>query len=361
MRLFQNYGYAPSYGVRFEALASGAHNFTARRNAFLADRYGASHILRPVQDGREEAFFTNGSDPTLQAMWARENGLPDAASAADILLAQIEAHRTDVFYNLDPVRFDSAFVRRLPGCVRKTIAWRAVPAAIDDFGAYDLVVVNFPSVRAHWEAKGWRTAPFFPAHDPELDAYAANEDRPIDVIFFGGYSRHHTRRAAILRAVARLRQTHNVAMFLDRSRLIRVADTPLGLVPPLARHRRPRDVRAIAQPPLFGRALYDALSRAKIVLNGSADHEGPDRGNMRCWEATGARALLLSDRGLYPDTMREGVTMALYEGADDAVTQITRLLAEPAERARIADGGAAMIRARYGKDAQWEAFEALAG
>ncbi|RWK45654.1 hypothetical protein [Mesorhizobium sp.] len=74
-----------------------------------------------------EVFFTNGDDERLQRAWAHENGLREDTPLADILLAQIEANRTEVFYNLDPIRFDSAFLKRLPGHVKRTIAWRAAP------------------------------------------------------------------------------------------------------------------------------------------------------------------------------------------------------------------------------------------
>ncbi len=40
------------------------------------------------------------------------------ASLGEILLAQVESHRTEVFYNLDPMRYGSNFIHNLPGCVR---------------------------------------------------------------------------------------------------------------------------------------------------------------------------------------------------------------------------------------------------
>ena len=119
MRLFQNGGLYPSYVPRLNELARGASTFAERRRVFLDDRFGALHFLKPVLDGEAGAFFTNGDDEILQRQWARENGLRAEATLEDILLAQIESHQTEVFYNLDPVRYPSAFVRKLPGCVRK--------------------------------------------------------------------------------------------------------------------------------------------------------------------------------------------------------------------------------------------------
>jgi hypothetical protein len=166
MRLFQNSGLYPSYLERLNQLASGATRFDERRWIFLADRFGALHFLKPVLEGDDDAFFTNGDDEILQRHWARENGIPARSSLEGILLAQIEHHRTEVFYNLDPMRYPSAFVRKLPGCVRKTLCWRAAPSGNADFTAYGAVLGNFPLILDSWRNKGCRAELFFPAVDP---------------------------------------------------------------------------------------------------------------------------------------------------------------------------------------------------
>ncbi len=45
----------------------------------------------------------------------REQGMSGEPTLEAILLAQIEHHATEVFYNLDPVRYPSAFVRQAAG------------------------------------------------------------------------------------------------------------------------------------------------------------------------------------------------------------------------------------------------------
>src|ERR1035441_1961320 len=136
MRLFQNSGLYPSYLARLNTLAPRTLTFDERRRTFLNDRFGALHFLQPVLDGNADAFFTNGDDDILQRQWARENGLRAETSLEDILLAQIEHHGTEVFDNLDPLRSPSPFVRRLPGCVKKTLCWRAAPSGKSDLSAY---------------------------------------------------------------------------------------------------------------------------------------------------------------------------------------------------------------------------------
>lgn len=354
MRLFQNTGASRTYLARQTRLQAGKASFAARIAAILDDRYGASHILKPVYDGETDAFFTSGDDPDLQRAWAAENGLPAGATLADILLAQIEHHRAEVFYNLDPFRYDAAFVRRLPGCVRARIAWRAAPGAID-FTGYDRVVSNFPSIRADYERAGVATAALFPGHDPVLDDYAASTERDIDILFIGGFSRHHLRRRALLEAVAGLAQRWKVVFHLDRSRYAALAATPLGWFGPLATIRQPASIRAVAAPPVFGRDMYRQLGRSRIVFNAAIDMAGPDRGNMRCFEALGARAALLTDAGDYPEGMEDGRTMMVYQDSDDLVRKAEEALRSDRWQS-IAGPGGDMVRETYSKAAQFRCF-----
>jgi hypothetical protein len=361
MRLFQNSAVVPTYRARLTALRRNDATFEAMIATFLADRFGAMHFLQPVLNRDTSAFFTNGEDAVAQRTWAREQGMKATTPLGDILLAQIEAHRADVFYNLDPITYGGTFVRRLPGCVRRRIAWRAAPSPPSDFTAYDLMVCNFPSILRLYKEQGIAAHYFWPAHDPVLDAFAVREDRPVDVLFVGGYSRHHSRRAAVLESVARLGGTYRVEFALDRSQMTRLAESPLGLVPPLRKFRPPAAIRTATRPAVFGLDLYRALTQAKIVLNGAIDMAGADRGNMRCWEAMGSGAAMASDAGVYPAGMEDGTTMRTYDTPQSAADTIAQLLQNPDLMRRIAGAGRNMIRERYSKSKQWQSFQDLAG
>lgn len=357
MRLFQNAGFYKSYIPRLRALCGSASNFEELRRVFLADRFGAPHILQPVLQGAPEAFFTNGDDEVLQRAWARSAGLSERCGLEEILRSQIEAHRTEVFYNGDPMRYGSTFVRSLPGCVRLSIAWRAAPSPGADFSAYDLVVCNFPTILQQFAARGWRTAPFYPAHDPVMDEFADRRDRPVDVLFVGSYSRHHLQRATLLEAVAALAPRRHVVLRLDASRLTRASESLIGRLLPLARFRRPPVIRNLAQGPVFGRELYATLASSRIVLNGAIDMAGSERGNMRCWEAMGCGALMVSDAGSYPPGMVDGVTMQLFNNAAEATRRIEAALADPATLEALAAAGRQMITTQYSKQRQWTDFQ----
>ncbi|MET4214264.1 MULTISPECIES: glycosyltransferase [Bradyrhizobium] len=358
MRLFQNSGLYPSYLKRLNQLAAGARGFAERRRIFLDDRFGALHFLKPVLDEAPQAFFTNGDDETLQRHWAREQGIQGKPPLETILLAQIEHHRTEVFYNLDPVRYPSTFVRKLPGCVKKTLCWRAAPSGKADLTAYGAVLGNFSSILDSWRSKGCRAEMFFPALDPVMEGYGRG-DRPVDVLFVGGYSRHHSARAKILEQVASLAGTRRVTYCLDSSRLTSLSESMVGRMLPLQKHRRPQGIANIAKPPVFGKQFYERIGKSKIVLNGAIDMAGTDRGNMRCFEAMGCGALLLSDAGRYPEGMEEGETILTYETGKHCLDQIERSLNNWDEAQKKADKGRSRIADLYSKERQWALFNRL--
>ncbi|MBR1162925.1 glycosyltransferase family 1 protein [Bradyrhizobium elkanii] len=358
MRLFQNSGLYPSYLPRLNQLAAKASSFDARRDVFLHDRFGAAHFLKPVLDGAADAFFTNGDDEVLQRQWAREQGMKEAPTLEAILLAQIEHHRTEVFYNLDPVRYPSAFVAKLPGCVKKTLCWRAAPSGNADLTAYGAVLGNFPSILEAWRSKGCRAELFFPAIDPVMEQYGDSE-RPIDVAFVGGYSRHHSARGRTLEQVAALAADRKIVFCLDASRLTRLAESAVGRLLPLQKHRRPDAIARIARLPLFGRDLYELFGSAKIVLNGAIDMAGKDRGNMRCFEAMGCGALLVSDAGNYPEGMDPGRTIVTYEAGNDCLAQIENSLRNWDDMKAKAERGRRAVGDLYSKERQWVLFENL--
>jgi hypothetical protein len=359
MRLFQNAGVPPSFLSRRRQGSQDAVAFKAQIARFLDNRYGALHFLAPVLNGNDTAFFTNGDDEGLQRTWAREMGMSRKVSLAEILLAQIESHRTEVFYNLDPIRYGNDFVRRLPGCVRKAVAWRNIPSPVADFSEYDLIVCNSGSLLRKYEERGWKAAYFSPAHDPVMDEYVGNGDRPIDFLFVGGYSRHHMRRAAVLEATARLRDRYRIEFCLARSRFTRLAESALGYLVPLGKYRRPKDIRAVSREPVYGRDLYALIAKSKVVLNGAIDMSGEDKGNMRCFEAMGCSALLLSDAGVYPPGMRDSETLVAYSSPSQVSELAHRVLGDWSRYAEIAGRGNRMIRSLYSKENQWNDFNRL--
>lgn len=360
-RIFQSVGGYPAYLASIHGMHRSDTSFSDQKKLFAADRFGASHLLKPALDDDETAFYTIGNDAILQRRWGREHGLSRRASLDDVLLAQLESHRTEVFYDLDPTSHAAGFSARLPRCVRYCIAWRAAPSPGADFSGYDLVVCNFPSILEGYRERGWRTAYFAPGHDPAMDAFAATEERPIDILFVGSYSRHHARRATLLDLVSRSRSSHQLCLHLEVSRMTAWAESAVGHLLLPRRLRRPPAVRAASLPGVYGIELYRRISQAKIVLNVAIDMAGQDRGNMRCFETLGCGAALLSDDGRYPEGMTPDHTIMTYASPQDAIDVLGRMLADPDQTRALAQRGRDMVRKLYAKERQLEAFMRLLG
>lgn len=359
VRVFQNINARPAYQRRLDTLCGKDAGYEARIRALIDDGFNGVHILHPVRERTEGTFLTCSVDARLQRAWAKERGMPAAASPDQILLAQIEDIRAEIFYTQAPYRFPPAFMRRLPGCVRARVGWHSPPAPLGDISAYDLIVNNFPRSLALYASEGVRTAYFAPSFDPVMEEFCEREDRPIDVAFVGGYSRHHRQRAVALENVASLDGRYRVRFALDPGRLTRLAESPLGWLPPLAKHARPQAIRRVSTAPVFGRAMYEMFSRAKIVLNGAVDSAGDDRGNMRCFEAMGCGALLLTDPGRYPEGMEDDVTMRLYADEESMLRIIHSSLEDVATTQALARKGLDLIRRDYSKALQWQRFQSL--
>jgi hypothetical protein len=359
LRLFQLSEIYPSYLPVLAQSAGTALDYKRQLDFLLHDRFAACQHLLPILDRDVDAFLAISNLLPMQRGWAKMKGMPENVTAMEIVAAQIEDHQTEVLYCTQGARFQSDFVKRLPASVRHRIVWHASPFERLDLSAYDRVVCNFPSLLSAYAARDWKAAEFYPAVDPVMKEYASNTVRDIDILFVGGYSRHHGKRSKILEAVASLAATYNVTFCLDQSKMTRLAESPVGWIGPLRKHRRPIAIRRITQKPVFGRQYYHMVSRAKIVLNGAIDMSGQDRGNLRCWETMGCGAMLLSDEGRYPPGMESGRNMLTYKSAEDVISTITKVLSDPGKQDRTAKAGTEMVQQRYSKENQWQSFLSL--
>ena len=363
MRLFEliTYGkpYLDYFGAATKRRPADTHDRLKR--LLLDDRYGNAHLLQPIDLGSSDAFLSVADDELSQRAWAREKSLSSGSSDEDIVLAQIEEHRAEVLYNVSPILYDSRFLRRLPGSVKRTLCWRAAPIGRADLSQYDRCVCNFQGLLDQWARLGLKTAWFEPAHDPVASEFGRNRDRLVDVAFVGGYSRHHRKRNLLLQRIAELGREHDIRFHFSLGRAARLVNGiwPMRwLMPGLALEG---PIRAVARPALYGRAMYQLFGNSRIVINAAIDMASEFRGNMRCWEALGCGAVMLSDEGAYPRGMRARRDFETYHDADDAVLKIKRILADYQAWRPMAAQGLATMETTYSKAAQWDAFVRLVG
>ncbi|MES2353050.1 MAG: glycosyltransferase [Pseudomonadota bacterium] len=360
MRLFQFIGIYQQYlETVFPQRYPTAHevSYRHRLDCLLDDHFGGPHILQPVYDRDSNVGFTVADDLVLQRQWAREHGMA-TDNLEDILLAQIEERRAEIVYSMHPVKFNNSFLKRLPGSVKKTLCWHAAPDAGADLSGYDLRVCNFPGIIKSWEAQGLRGGWFSPSYDPVMADYVRAQERPIDVAFVGGYTRSHTRRNGILKAVARLADRFNIVFCLSPGRLIPLSSLPV-LKNILVPSYLPRVLKRVDRGPVYGRQLYDIFGSSKIVLNCAIDMAGQYRGNIRCFESMGCGSLMVSDEGIYPSELRPGEHFLTYTDANDAAEKICDALKNVSMQRSVANAGKKSIEQNFSKEGQWLIFQKL--
>jgi Glycosyl transferases group 1 len=360
MRIFHLNNLSSGCHHRFNTLNPRIESYAEGIERFLEFGHEIVHILKPGINRDPSFFISLGNCDSLQKLWATEHGRSTRTPSIELILNQIEHHGADIVYSFDPTRYGNAFVRRLPGCVKKTIAWYAGPKPPADLGVYDLVVNNFPKLRDSYKQLGCRVAAMFPAPPESLYAFATSQSRPIDVLFSGAYGRHHRRRAQILKEIIRtLPGRFNVQFYLETSRFSKYFDNSLfrsiGL---LQNYVVPNNFKPYTSPAIYGNEMYQVMARSKVVVNVAGEVAGGERGNMRCFEAMACGTLMVSDAGTYPEGMVAGVTHLEYTSAEEAVDVIRKALAD-FNTNRIPDAALKLMADRFNKDRQWAAFKAL--
>jgi spore maturation protein CgeB len=344
------------------------YSFAQFRQILIDEGFNAVHQLMPVLEPTKElGFFTLWNYEPMQLQWAKEKGW-DETDLKKILFAQIEEFGGDVFYNLSPIQYTSDEISQLPKKMVK-IGWFASPEKNNiDFSVYNTRFTNLPSDVDQEGKKGFRSHFFQLSDSPVFHTQTQNKNRPIDLLFFGQYiESHFDKRNSYIDELIRLQEKHgfNLVLALMANYQYKFL-LPFKL--PMALHHKfkvlqfpSKKVAANSVPALFGAEMLRHIGQAKIVFNCHVDMAGDYRVNMRIFEALGCGAHMLSDSGIYPNGLYDGEHFSVYKDVADLEEKILYLLNNKCERERIANNGAATVRANYSKEQQWKCFQKIVG
>lgn len=371
MKLFQVLHSYPQYIEHFESKYSITDDlpYEAHRKKLISDRFYAAHILKPCLENTE-SFYTMWNYGKLQVKWAKEKGWAET-DLKKILFAQIEEKKPDVFYNASPIRFTAPEIREKIDPKIVKLAWFASPEKGQiDFSVYHSRLTNYP-VDAYKkpDETGFRSDLFSPAHDPEMDAYASNEDRPIDILFYGQYIEDYFKNRNIL--INQLSAWKRSESGLNIVIALKYTSKYLTLFPfkkpgqwnrllnSMIRVSPPGSVIKASVGPLYGIDLYKKIGSSKIVFNAAVDFSGNYKVNMRNFESLGCGAHMISDQGLYPDFFQENANFSTYSTFEEFKRKAVHYLGNPEDSRKIARSGYKMISEEYSKEKQWKAFEKI--
>lgn len=342
------------------------YSFAQLQQMLIAEGFNAVHQVLPVlEPAKGKGFFTLWNYEPIQLQWAKEKGWAET-DLKKILFAQIEEFGGDVFYNLSPIQYKPEEIKQLPQRMVK-IGWFASPEKNNiDFSVYHTRFTNLPSDVDPDAKRGFRSHFFQLSDAPVFHQYTNNENRPIDVLFFGQYlESHFDKRNGYIDELIRLQEKHgfNLVLALMANYQYKYL-LPFKL--PMALHQKfkvlqfpPRKVAAHASPALFGADMLRHIGEAKIVFNCHVDMAGDYRVNMRIFEALGCGAHMLSDEGIYPDGLKAGAHFSVYKDVAELEEKILYLLQHEQERKQVASAGSAALRTHYSKEQQWQQFQQI--
>jgi hypothetical protein len=287
----------------------------------------------------------------LQERWVAEHGswaqrrLARRLSEQRVLREQIEASDCRVVYVQDFSRLPVDELERHRRAGRLLVGQLGSAPPWELVARYDLILTSFP----HFVERVRDVGPdceYFPL---AFDSRVADEvpvpvaGRDVPVAFVGGVhgASVHRGGTALLERLCRE---------VDLQMWGYIADQLEPSSPIPAHHHGPA----------WGRAMYEVLARARIVINRHGDIAESWANNMRLFEATGMGACLMTEsaRNL-PGLFEPGTEVVTYDSADDLVAKCRALLAEPERIATIAAAGRARTLRDHTYATRMEQLDAL--
>ena len=344
----------------------------------MADSFGwADHYGKNISRLGVEAHEIVANAEVLQKAWAKEHGV-NATRPQDILLHQLKAIQPDVVFFQDTTVHNGEWVEwikeQVPS-IRQVIGWCCIPYSDDQlrsFKAFDYMLTCTPGFVSGFARAGIRSYLIYHAFEKTLTPrLEENNDFPeVDFLFIGSLissKGYHAIRKEIIEQLLEssvsmsihsfVRDTNKAYLMLKQgmygaarvSRLLKMEKwfrSVPGIGPALTWQEMPRAekysrlLRSKIQAPLYGLAMLQALSRAKIGFNIHIDAAGEYAGNVRLFEVTGTGSCLITDwKKNLKDLFEIDREIVTYASAAECVEKVKWLLNNPEQRRAIAHAG----------------------
>lgn len=306
--------------------------WNARVQDLLDDAFGMGHMISPEMSALGwDASTIVCNDPVSQSLWCAENGIrPGSLASKDVVAKQIEAIRPDVLYVLDPITYDSGFLRTLSFRPRIVAGWRAAPIPREtDFSAFDLGLTSADSCRRSFLSQGCgKVERHHPGFRRGVWEKCKDEPRLWDLVFCGQWSNEHVGRNKLLLDIAKEPLLGHGEFSLGYH-LFR--DPSVSLPAGVAMHERG---------PRWGLAMFRALRSGRTALHLPIDMAESNPLAMRVFESTGMGVALVVNRDPHlNEFFRPDEEVVTYESAGEIASKLVHFQNHPDELDRIARAG----------------------
>jgi len=323
-------------------------------SSLLKDGFGASHMIAPylVKLGYDSRLIITNCQPA-QFQWATENSLSFNQEKwfYEIVINQIETFRPDILYILDPINFDSKFIRSLTWKPSLILGWRAasIPHGID-WTEFDAILSNLSSCQKQALTLGAKsTEIFFPGFPVYIADAVQNVQKEKDVVFSGQCGGEHKKRIDYLNAVAKaplgITGEFSIGFFISANPQL----LPAGIAMNNYGAR-------------WGLEMYRMLKKGRIVINIHLDIARDENraNNMRLFETTGVGSFLLTDYLNHIDDYFEpGKEIDTFKNQSELIEKIYYYLSHSEEREAIASRGQQRCLRDYSMTKKSEEFDMI--
>ena len=348
--------YLESFYAARPALA--AQGYAEQLRQLLDDGFGWPPAVgrRLAELGHDVDIIVANAAP-LQRAWAREAGVEfrEAGWQLHLPSEQVSRFRPDVLWIGSNFRYFGAWLRSVRAQCGSVAAWTAAPLPASlDLGGIDCMVTSHDNFVREFRSRGVRCERVLPCFEPSVVAPLGKPARDIPVSFVGSLSWAHGERIRAMNQVARetpLQVWSARPPVLSRS----------AVRPAFWRARwAARHLLSRSHPEVYGRDMYEVMTRSQLAVNVHIGVAGGLAGNMRMFEATGCGALLLTEQAPNLHELFEpGKEVASYTSTSDLIARIRHYLANRDEAAGIAAAGQRRTLADYSAEARARELEHL--
>ncbi len=316
-------------------------------NALIMSGFGAIHInAQYMSEYGYDSGLLITNDIVSQSKWLKEKNISCEMGndwEKTVLRMQIEMLKPDVLYLLDPVTYDSSFIRTLSWQPELVVGWRAanIPEKTD-WSEFDVILSGLAGIRKTALDLGARFVEnFVPGFPKWILSQIPFEEPVYDVAFSGSWTTaQHKKRNFYLNEIAKASRS------MDRP-------FSCGYYLNCGRDVLTPDVQAYNLGPRFGIDMYSSLRSGRIAIDARGDIElKNDTGgsatdmarnetmNMRIFEATGCGSFLLTE---YFDNLKDyfeiGKEIEVFRDEKELVDKIRYYLDHRQQREEIAKKG----------------------
>lgn len=295
MKIFLAAYYYPPFIASFLKKHPNLHQLSYRgmmsclKEEYFADTHSAEHWLLKAN---YSAHMSVINVEVIQKQWAKEQGLVyrEENWMEEILIAQVENIRPDVFYTECIHVHTKEFLQEVKKNVKQLSAWVSFPfSTLPTASLFDLILTSTKDYTVKFKSMGIASEYMLPAFDSRIVEKIGELKKTIDFSFVGGISDLHKNR---WEALNQLCEKTNIKIW--GYGLPHKDPNPINR---LFKKDAYEIIRGHHQGEVWGLEMYKVLGSSYITFNIHEALLKGDVGNMRMFEASGMGTMLLNDHG----------------------------------------------------------------